>query len=168
MDIKTQELQDFLQQKLASYNFKKISINVADVADAIIWRRQTWNTNRAVLMIQYDKKAGSGKDYINKLKKLAGRFVRYIFFFYPLGLQVIIYGDEIIDNFCDLEGLVDKLDTQTVLLQSIFIVDLKKNESKHTRTWGQYISGKFQDAIAESISEFLVQLGRKKSKEFHL
>lgn len=39
------------------------------------------------------------------------------------------------------------IDNQWAIVQSIFLVDLTRNEYYTARTWGQLITGKFQDAI---------------------
>jgi hypothetical protein len=120
-----------------------------------VWRRKTWNTNRAVALIPFSKTGKNTGKYAKNIKSILGKEIGYKLFFYPLGLQIILYGNNIYKKTEELNKYVDKIDTQTVVLQSIFVVDLKSKKYKATRTWGQYTTGKFQDAIEKSITQFL-------------
>jgi hypothetical protein len=73
---------------------------------------------------------------------------------YEVGLQVIIVGDgleQTLDLPDSLRGVVDLLSNQFVVLQSVFVVDTSTNRYAAARTWGQVITGEYQDAIAEGI-----------------
>jgi hypothetical protein len=49
--------------------------------------------------------------------------------------------------------LVAAYNTQGILVQSIFVVEPSTLERTSARTWGQVITGRFQDAIAQGIED---------------
>lgn len=146
-----------IDQNLAQFSFKKqfIENNSSQFYKSNIWRRKTWNTNRAIALIPFPKTEQNTGEYAKKIKSILGKEIGYKLFFYPLGLQIILFGNDILKKTEKLNQYVDKVDTQTVVLQSIFVVDLKSKKYKSTRTWGQFITGKFQDNIEKSIKQFL-------------
>ena len=48
---------------------------------------------------------------------------------------------------------MELFDNQFVVLQSIFLVDTEEKVYCSARTWGQFITGKFQNAIASGIEQ---------------
>ncbi len=46
---------------------------------------------------------------------------------------------------------MDVVSNQFVVLQSVFVVDESIKRYACARTWGQFVTGQFQDAIAGSI-----------------
>ena len=56
----------------------------------------------------------------------------------------------------NLRDYVDKVDNQRVVLQSIHVIDSYNKENKSVRTWGQWLTGKYQDLIEKTIEEFEV------------
>jgi hypothetical protein len=47
------------------------------------------------------------------------------------------------------------LDNQRLIVQSIFAVHESRECFVSARTWGQFLTGKFQDAIEQALSERL-------------
>ena len=57
-----------------------------------------------------------------------------------------------------LDALVDKINNQSILVQSIFAIDGRTGQATQARTWGQVITGKYQEAIAHAIAEHAASL----------
>ena len=75
---------------------------------------------------------------------------------YEVGLQIVLCGDGLasaVGSTRDLQKHVDLISNQLVTLQSIFVVDLADRWYAPARTWGQLISGPFQNSIAEGIRQ---------------
>jgi len=54
-------------------------------------------------------------------------------------------------SFGELEKGVDRFDNQWGIIQSVFVFDLATGERWQARTWGQVVTGRFQDAIWETL-----------------
>ncbi|MBL4845600.1 MAG: hypothetical protein JKY65_08750 [Planctomycetes bacterium] len=54
-------------------------------------------------------------------------------------------------GFGDLSKGVDRFDNQWGIIQSVFCFDLETGERWQGRTWGQVVTGRFQDAIWETL-----------------
>ena len=68
-----------------------------------------------------------------------------------LGLQVVILCPNITNVKLSPKDYVAKIDNQWAIVQSVFFVDPEKGEFIEGRTWGQYITGKFQDSISKEL-----------------
>ena len=146
-----------ITRELAAYSFLKEDITpVLDKTRVLaVWKRKTWNTNRAVAMIEWPGGATSPGELAQEVKIQLGRKIGYFFFFYPLGLQVIVCAKSLSDQTEGLDRYLDQLDNQRVILQSLHVVDIGGLQSSSVRTWGQFVSGRFQDAIENGIGEFI-------------
>jgi hypothetical protein len=142
-------------------NLKPFSFERSDLASfpqslpvLAVWKRQTWNTNRAVVMIRLEEPGHNPGEYSQSIKFLVGKLIRYLPFLYPLGVQVILikYSQGITEA---LDKYLDKIDNQRVNLQSIHVVDLPSRRLFSARTWGQLVTGRFQNAIESGIQTFL-------------
>lgn len=148
-------LTERLERALSVHGFepKDIGPIVEGVEIAGAWVRKTWNTNRAVVHLR----APPGQDHLGKIaqqiKIPLGKALGYFPFFYGMGLQVVWSGEAILDRAAQLDGCVDAFDNQRCIVQSLFAVDLSLGRYRQARTWGQAITGKFQDAIASCLNE---------------
>lgn len=73
---------------------------------------------------------------------------------YEVGLQVVLCGEGLaaaVGSTRELQKYVDLFSNQLVTLQSLVVVDLAAGWYAPARTWGQVISGPFQDAIVVGI-----------------
>ena len=138
---------------LAPDGFKAKDIGAAVGPVKIIgaWVRKTWNTNRAVAHLRAPAGDGDLGELAQSLKMQLGQSLGYFPFFYGLGLQVVWSGEGILGRAQRLESSVDSVDNQRCIIQSIFVVDFAESRFVQARTWGQVITGKFQDRIAEHI-----------------
>lgn len=113
--------------------------------------RKTWNTNRGVAVT----KAPAGFDvraYVETLRASSVRPLRHSWWA-QLGLQIVLESDGPPPSETDLAPLVDRVNHQGVLVQSVFVIDATTGQWRQARTWGQLVTGKFQDAIAAGLEE---------------
>jgi hypothetical protein len=146
-----------LDEKLKPYSFEGTNLSSSSPSLPLLagWKRKTWNTNRAIAVISLPEFDGQPGEFAQTLKMPLGKIFGYFPFFYPLGLQIVLIGNSLLNKTDNLEKSVDKLDNQRVVLQSIHVVDLEFMKSVSVRTWGQYETGRFQDAIESGIQTFL-------------
>jgi hypothetical protein len=161
-----QKLTGHLDGELKPYNFQSMdealsSLNLSDRAVArAIWKRKTWNTNRGVALLELKQGLDAPETFVKALRDPVGKAIGYLPVLYPLGLQLILAGEGIQQEQSGLSALLSKIDNQTVVLQSIHVVDLHNMTSAHARTWGQVITGRYQDAIEKGIQGFLQSTAR--------
>jgi len=114
------------------------------------WVRKTWLTNRGVVVLELP----GGQDpaaFVDARKFEVGKELGYLFFLYGMGLQVVLVGQ----SQASLDGAVDLVDNQQCIVQSVHLVDPVAGTRRSHRTWGQVITGTFQDALQASIDRFL-------------
>lgn len=149
-------LADRIGEALSPFSFKQFNIEepLQGANSVTVWHFRNWNINRAVILLPYKGKESDLPGFIDKIKMSLGKKIGYTFFLYPLGMQIVISGENILGNSADWKKCIDLIDTQTALIQSIFIVDFAANKYDSARTWGQYVTGKYQDAIEKAIREY--------------
>src|SRR5258706_2537239 len=118
------------------------------------WKRKTWNTNRGIALLTMPEQAAHAGEYALDIRTKAGKPIGYIPFLYELGLQLVLAGPGILRKSEGLDRSLTKVHNSTVLLQSIHIVDPVQKGSRSVRAWGQFVSGKFIDAVETGISPF--------------
>ena len=118
------------------------------------WRRCTLNTNRAVALLERPQGEFAVGPYSQKMKWRLLWLTRFCPLFYELGLQVVVYGEEMkqaIGPDGELQQYVDRFSNQFVVLQSLFAVDATSGVYRAARTWGQLITNPIQEAIDQGI-----------------
>jgi hypothetical protein len=150
-----------LEEKLRPYSFERLGKTSfrQTLSVPAAWKRKTWNTNRAIVALSLSGQTDELGRFAQTAKMPVGRAVGYVPFFYSLGLQLILIGDSLLRKTDGLEKSLDKYDNQRVVLQSIHVVDLALRKSVSVRTWGQYETGRFQDAIESGIQTFFTEPG---------
>ena len=152
-----ERLIEFVGWQLAGHGFcTHWHYRMTGLACAAFWRRCTFNINRAVAVLQRPDTDFEIGPYCQKMKWRLFWLTRFVPFFYEVGLQIVLSGDgleKLLENSPALESLVDRSSNQLVVLQSIFVVDTTVGKYDAARTWGQVITGKYQDAIAAGIEE---------------
>jgi hypothetical protein len=121
-------------------------------APDILLKRQTLNTNRAVL-IHY--LAGAPDDFaahVRLLRKRVAFRCGFVPFFWGIGIQLIVVGPGLTESGVSPANHVAFVDNQWAIIQSVFLVDTSRGTYASGRTWGQLITGQFQDAIDEVLS----------------
>ena len=111
--------------------------------------------NRAVALLPFSDVGQSPGQFAQSINVPLGKAIGYIPVLNELGLQMIIVGPGLLAWSANLDGFLDKINNQRVILQSLHIVDLTARNSVSARTWGQAITGRYQDAIENGIKTFL-------------
>jgi hypothetical protein len=111
--------------------------------------------NRAVALLQFPDTAKNPGELARNVRTPLGKAVGYIPFLNELGVQIIIAGPGLLAWSKNLHSFLDKINNQRVILQSLHFVDLTARHSVSARTWGQAITGRYQDAIENGIKTFL-------------
>lgn len=119
----------------------------------VCFRRKTWNTNRGVVLATAPsaRVGGDLRGYAERLRADVGRFLGSSFW-NQLGLQLVLVTEA--PSRDALAGIVDRINTQGVLIQSVFAVDLVTKEHAAEATWGQAFTKRFQDAIGAALAAF--------------
>lgn len=154
------KLAECIEEEIIPYKFKKMDINTKglNIDGLKVWSLKNWNINRAIVLIPITDTRKNPGEFVLEIKNELGKMIGYIFFISSLGLQVVLIGENILLESRELLKYVDTFDNQRIVLQSIYLVDLKQQKAVCGRTWGQYISGKYQNAIAKGIDRFLGKL----------
>ncbi len=146
---------DAIDGELVPLGFARREIAAVEGADhVVVWARKTWNTNRAVAVLRLAAGDHPG-ERAQALKIPLGKAIGYFPFFYGIGLQVVFVGADVVPVQGGLDGYVDKIDNQRSIVQSLFVIDLARRATEGARTWGQVVTGRFQDAIDRGIRNAL-------------
>jgi hypothetical protein len=140
---------------VAAQRFRRIEPTPTCSAAPLLaaWRRRTLNTNRGIALLSADGMEQEPGALAQGSKRSVGKALGYFPFFYELGPQTVLCGRGLTTS--GLGRWVDAYNNQRVVLQSLFLVDLSAWDWAQARTWGQVLSGTFQDAIQRGIEDFL-------------
>ncbi|HUL43466.1 MAG TPA: hypothetical protein VLY03_03820 [Bacteroidota bacterium] len=119
-----------------------------------ILKRQTWNTNRAIGVFQIEAVPPDFHKVVKRWGWRIAKKVGFFPFFYSLGIQVIVSCKGPVDAKMNLSHCVNKVDNQLAIVQSIFLIDESSSRFMQARTWGQLITGKYQDDIVRCLRQF--------------
>lgn len=148
----TPTLASALEAKLAPHGFKAVDPDAALAARGVrkLFHRKTWNTNRGVVLAEPG--ALRIAELVAIMRHEAGAFLGSSWWS-QLGLQLVVVVEGArLPTEQELRPYVDAVNTQGVLIQSVFAVDPSTKQWTQARTWGQVVTGKFQDAIAAALS----------------
>jgi hypothetical protein len=146
-----EDLIRILEEHVAPLGFKRATVPdaVGGVPLSAAWVRKTWNTNRGIACIRVPP-GGRAGETAQAIKIDLGKALGYFPFFYGIGLQVVCLVPSI---DASTASHVDTIDNQRSIVQSLFTVDLERGVFAAERTWGQVITGRFQDAIEAALKE---------------
>lgn len=116
-----------------------------------LYRRKTWNTHRGVLLARASEIV-AWPAYVETLRAAGARILGSSWW-NQLGLQLVVETEAAPVPEATLQGLVDAVNSQSVLVQSVFVYQPTTGAHGSARTWGQMITGKFQDAILAAIHD---------------
>lgn len=156
-DPSLEELTTALATALTPLGFRSRPFPDEQVLMRGLWVRKTFNTNRGVVLLEPPREASSCARVgalTQSLKLSVGKAAGYFHFFYPVGLQFIWFGPCSLTDEAALAASVDTFDNQRAIAQSIFVFDTQTRRHVGTRTWGQVVTGKFQDAIDAALRKF--------------
>ncbi len=143
------QLHDALDSCLKGMDFKSRELPNLEVPCRGAWTLKTWLCNRGVVLVESDTAVQTAQD----IKLSVGEQLGRVPFFYGMGLQVVVAGALPPEE--TLGSAVDAIDNQLSIVQSVFVVDLEQGAYVSHRTWGQVVTGKYQDAIDLAIGELL-------------
>jgi len=141
-----------LVEALAAHGFREVARPAESVPDAqALLRRQTLNTNRAVVVVAPASTPQDLASYLKQVRRRAAFRCKFFPLLWGLGLQVVIVSPGIAAVDIDPAQYVSRVDNQWAIVQSIFLVDPDARSFRAGRTWGQFVTGKYQDAIEEVL-----------------
>jgi hypothetical protein len=147
-----EDLRDVLEEALRPHGFLRAEARGEQGVTVLgAWVRKTWNTNRGVVLLRRRRGADPAQVAKDARKWLAPQ-LGYLWFLYGIGLQVVFY-DPTGEPPGDLAAGVDKVDNQWCIVQSLFCIDARTGKVEQARTWGQVITGQYQDAIAAALAK---------------
>jgi hypothetical protein len=146
---------DFIQdlmQTMAECGFRPVADtrNIPDAA--LLLKRQTWNTNRAVVVVSSDQPPADTAEYLRQLRRHVAFRCGFFPFFWGIGIQVVLVAPGLSQSGIEPSEHVARADNQWAIIQSLFLVDPASQSYRSGRTWGQFVTGKFQDAISTALS----------------
>ena len=118
----------------------------------MILKRQTLIMNRAVAIVDVDSLPSDPAPLLNKIKKEVAMRCGFFPFFYGIGTQLILVVGGVKPGEVDTLRYVDQFDNQWSVVQSVFIVYRDSGLVAEGRTWGQVVTGKYQDIIRATLS----------------
>ncbi len=139
---------------LVAHGFRQVSVRPGDVPDAdLLLKRQTWNTNRAVLVAHLQAMPLDLRAHVRLLRRRVAFRCGFVPILWGIGIQLIIVVPGSLQSTVNPSDLVAQVDNQWAIIQSLFLVDPINRSYTSGRTWGQFVTGKFQDAIADVLSQ---------------
>jgi hypothetical protein len=118
----------------------------------LLLKRQTFNTNRAVVVVRLQEVQADFVAYLKQLRSGVARECGFIPFLWGIGIQVVVLADALGESRVNPARYLAVIDNQWAIIQSIFLVDVQRGEYSSARTWGQVFTGKFQDAVEGVLS----------------
>ncbi|MDA3963490.1 MAG: hypothetical protein PF961_22120 [Planctomycetota bacterium] len=134
------------------HGFRQVADTATIPTATLLLKRQTWNTNRAIVVVSLDQTPDDFHDYLKQLRRSVAFKCRFFPYFWGIGIQAIIVAPGISNSDIVPSQHVAVIDNQWAIIQSIFLADPADNTYQTGRTWGQLVTGKFQDAISNSLS----------------
>ncbi len=112
------------------------------------WVRRTLMTNRAVVVIKAPDDVDPAlfaRNQKGACRKAAGFFLPFL---YEIGLQIVVVGPPV---RTEPTSVVDTYSNQVCVLQSVHVVDVEGKVATSGATWGQFVTGEIQSAIARAL-----------------
>jgi hypothetical protein len=144
-----------LMHTMAGHGFRAVT----KAPDAIpnlelLLKRQTWNTNRAIVVVVLPELPADFTRYWRRLRRQVAFTCGFFPFFWGIGIQAILMVPGLAQSSLDPNKLVNRLDNQWAIVQSVFLIDPSAQVYRSAHTWGQIFTGKFQEAIAEVVNQY--------------
>lgn len=110
-------------------------------------KRQTINANRAVAVVEIDTLPADPGPFLKRIKRAVAFRCGFFPFFYGIGTQLVLVISGPTHPSEEVARMVDRYDNHWSIIQSVFIVQAGVGLVATARTWGQYVTGKYQDVI---------------------
>lgn len=149
------DLAGCIGEAVEPHGFVRFAPGVDGLPWIAAWKRKTWNTNRGIALLSAPSDIASALDYARAVEGPVGKAIGYLPFFYEVGLQMVLTGPGLVAKAKGLKEALAKINSFTVVLQSLHAVDPEGRVALSTRTWGQFVSGPWIDAIERGIAAFL-------------
>jgi hypothetical protein len=141
-----------LTDALAAHGFQPVA-DTTTIPDArLLLKRQTWNTNRAIVVVSRPHLPEDLRAYLRELRWRVAFRCGFFPIFWGIGIQVVIVAPGIWQGALDPARHVARIDNQWAIIQSLFLVDPVDQAFRSARSRGQFVTGKFQDAIDAALS----------------
>jgi hypothetical protein len=138
-----------LGEALGKHGFRRVD----DPDSDLLLKRQNFNTNRAVVVVSAPAVPEDFGGYVREVRSRVATRCRYIPVLWPVGIQFVAVAPGFASSDIDPTKYIALVDNQWALIQSMFLVDPERGEYRSARTWGQFITGKFQDAITAVLNQ---------------
>ena len=142
-----------IEPALVPHGFHRLKEGSEGCICSAILKRQTINTNRAVAFVRVDTFPDDLVAMLQRVKKEVAFRCGFFPFFYGIGTQLVLVVVGSVPEKFELDRYVDKIDNQWSIIQSIFLVQADSGLVATARTWGQLLTGKYQDVILSALSE---------------
>lgn len=148
-----------IKANMADMGFKEVTKPFSKHGECILLlKKQTFSINRAVVIVKFSELPDDLECYLKILRKNVAFKIGFFPLFYGVGLQVIIIANNIDLDKIDTTKLVSKIDNQWSIVQSVYMLNTAKKSYHAIRTWGQFITGKYQSKISEIIETEYVKM----------
>lgn len=141
-----------LSRTMAEHGFRSVPVTAALSDVTLLLKRQTWNTNRAIVVACPAKIPPDIRVYLHQLRRQVAFKCGFFPVFWGIGIQVVVIAPDISKSGIDPAQHIARVDNQWAIVQSIFLADSASRTYQTGRTWGQFVTGKFQDAVSEALS----------------
>ncbi|MCF2858776.1 hypothetical protein L1286_14920 [Pseudoalteromonas sp. SMS1] len=142
-----------MELSLVEYGFKKVEeAEVMLPGCSCLLKKQTLYMNRAVCVVELSQLPENFSSFIFQLRRKVAFKIRFIPIFYVVGIQVIIVCPNIASAVIDPSKYVAKFDNQWAIIQSLFLVDPMSKTFVQARSWGQFVTGEYQESISRQLS----------------
>ena len=153
-----------LKQSLAKHGFQEVQ-KVEEVPDVkLLLKRQNLISNRAIIVVSPENFPDNINDYLKLVRKRVAFRCGFFPVLWGIGIQVIVVSPRKISMSLKPIEYVAKVDNQWSIIQSFFVVDIAGQTFQAGRTWGQFWTGKFQDAIYVVLSKHFTDATRIPTK----
>lgn len=147
-----------IESDLLQFGFRKVYLKRGTVPGGVmLLKRQNLNTNRAIIVLEMNIPPTDLYGYLRAVRNAVARRVKFFPFFWGVGIQVVLICPGILATVSNPTLYVAKADNQWAIIQSVYFVDPSAKEFVSGRTWGQFITGKFQNSIMEAIASVYIQ-----------
>lgn len=125
----------------------------------LLMTRKTWNTNRAVVYLRAERLPEDLPLYLKKRRWETAKRVGFLPVLWGLGLQVVLSVPSFQRVPSGFRHCVASIDNQWCIVQSLFLIDEQRQRFTCTRSWGQVLTGQYQDRILEVIGRRCEMIG---------
>ena len=134
---------------MGAHGFREVAGAARSIPDAdLVLKRQTWNTNRAIVVVSLAEVPVDFTGYIHRLRRSVAFRCGFFPVFWGIGIQVVIVAPGLTQSGIDPSQHVARVDNQWAIVQSVFLVDPVARAYRAGRAWGQFVTGPYQEAIA--------------------